>query len=402
MSARLRAAVAPLRGEGRGWVVTTVAAGWLVVLGTRFVLPAVLPQITADFDINNTTAGFAVTLVWLAYAGMQLPGGVLVDRLGERRLLATSTAVGGLGIAALALSPVVGAFLLASAAFGLGTGLFGTARGTVLSRVYREHDGAAFGVVLAAGSLGAASLPFVAGALAPVVGWRAVLGAFGPAFLLVAGGLWWAVPPGTRPAGRTVRSLRRDAGAVRAALSNRAVTVAAVGASLMLFAFQGLTAFLPTYLVVRKGLSPGTAAGLFAVLFAAGAGFQFVAGGAADRLGHGRVLAGVAALSVPPLLLLPVVEGLAPLLGLSAFLGVRLGVGPVTNAYVVGALPDEVVGAAWGTVRTVFMGVGATGAVAVGALADAGRFDAAFVGLAALSGVAAAVYLALPPRGPTG
>ena len=41
----------------------------------------------------------------------------------------------------------------------------------------------------------------------------------------------------------------------------------------MLFTYQALTAFLPTYLIQTKGLSQGTAAGLFALLFVAGAGF---------------------------------------------------------------------------------------------------------------------------------
>lgn len=399
MSARLRSAVAPLRGGGRGWVVVTVATGWLVVLGTRFVLPTLLPGIKADFEIDNTTAGLAITVVWLTYAGMQFPGGVLVDRLGERWLIGTSLAVGGAGVAALALAPLVGVFLLACAAFGTGTGLFGTARGTVLSRVYREHDGAAFGVVLGSGSLGAATLPLVAGVLEPRLGWRVVLGALAPAFLLVAAGVWRAVPGGTRPAGGGARSLRGDVGPVRSALSRGPVVVAAVGASLMLFAYQGLTAFLPTYLIVRKGLPTGTAAAVFALLFISGAGFQFLAGGAAVRLGHERVLAAVAALSVPPLLLLPVVEEPWALAALSAFIGVRLGVSPVTNSYVVRVLPDEVKGSAWGLVRMTFMSVGALGSLAVGVLADAGRFDEAFVALAALSGLASVLYLLwLPPR----
>jgi len=372
--------------------------GWLVVLGTRFVLPALLPEITAHFDLTNTTAGLAVTVVWLTYAGTQFPGGLLVDRVGERWLLAASLAVGGGGIVALAAAPNVVGFFLAAAAFGTGTGLFGTARGTVLSRVYGERDGPAFGVVLGAGSFGAALLPFLAGVLAPQVGWRVVLAAFGPVFLGVAVGLWWAVPGGPHRAASATRTLRRDLGQLQGALVRRPVVVAAVGGSLMLFAFQGLTAFLPTYLIAQKGLPPETAAGVFALVFASGAGFQLLAGTAADRVGHRWVLVATAVASVPAVLLLPVADGVGPLAVLAVGIGLRLSVGPATNAYVVGVLPEEVKGSAWGLVRTVFMSLGALGSLAVGALADAGRFDQAFVALAVLSGVAAVCYLALPPR----
>jgi sugar phosphate permease len=53
-------------------------------------------------------------------------------------------------------------------------------------------------------------------------------------------------------------------------------------------------------------------------------------------------------------------------------------------------------GSAWGLVRTVFFLVGATGSMFVGALADRGLFDESFYALAALTGVAALLFLRLP------
>ncbi|MEF8841967.1 MAG: MFS transporter [Haloarculaceae archaeon] len=45
-----------LRGDGRGWVLVFVAGGWFFVLGTRFVFPALLPEITTAFALSNTFA----------------------------------------------------------------------------------------------------------------------------------------------------------------------------------------------------------------------------------------------------------------------------------------------------------------------------------------------------------
>lgn len=389
---------APLRGSGRGWILLTVAAGWLTVLGLRFIIPALLPQIKTAFTINNTAAGLAVTLIWITYAAMQFPAGILVDRVGERALLAGSAVIGGLCVLLISVAPIFTLFLLAAAGFGLGTGLFGPARATILSKAYPENDGAAFGIVLAAGSLGAATMPFIAGLLVIRLGWRTTLVIFVPVFALVAIGLWLAIPPKETLATVTDRTLLADLPRIGAELSRPPVVLATTGAMIMLFVFQGLTAFFPTYLVAMKGLDQSLATTLYAVLFISGAVSQTTAGGAADRFGHGRVLVYVSLVSVFPLAVLPFARESLAIAVISILLGIRIAMGPVSNAYVVRVLSDDVMGATWGLVRTLFFMIGSTGSIFVGALADRGFFDEAFFVLAGLTLVAAVLYHYLPER----
>jgi len=82
MATVLRATVGRLRGDRRGWALLAVASGWLVVLGARFLVPAVLPQVKAAFGVGNAGGGLAVTVIWGTYAPMQSPAGLLADRLG--------------------------------------------------------------------------------------------------------------------------------------------------------------------------------------------------------------------------------------------------------------------------------------------------------------------------------
>lgn len=385
-----------LRG-GRGWLLAAVGLGWFATLGLRLVVPALLPAIRADLAVSNTAAGAAITLIWITYGGMQFPAGALIHRVGERPLLSASTLIAGVALLVFWVAPGFGVFLLACALFGLGTGLYGPARATVLSRTFPTDDGAAFGVVLAGGSLGAAALPLLAGVLSVRLGWRLTIGCFTPLFLLSAVWLWRSVPPRSGAAGDGV-ALAALPGALRAAIGRRPVLVAATAQTFLLFAFQGLTAFLPTYLVVERGMGEALAAGMLALVFASGAVFQYVGGWLADRWGHHRVLLAVAAVSVVPLLALPAVTGLVGIAAVSVLFGVRATVGSVSNSYVVRILPESVRGTAWGLVRSVFFVVGATGSIAVGAMADRALFDEAFLALAALTGVAAVLYYWLPPR----
>jgi predicted MFS family arabinose efflux permease len=226
-----------------------------------------------------------------------------------------------------------------------------------------------------------------------------------PGFLLFAMALRRVVP-GRRVTATHTEQASTDGGtetrdtlaAVTDAVRSRRVALAVLAATLMLFVFQGLTAFLTTYLVDAKGLSEGTAGLLFGLLFVSGAVWQSVGGGLADRFGHGPVLAVVAFSGAIPLVALPFVSSTLALAGVAVFLGVRLSMGPISNAYVVSLLPPAVRGTAWGLLRTGFFTVGAFGSTAVGAMADRALFAEAFVLLAALSALAGVVYLFLPSR----
>lgn len=180
-----------------------------------------------------------------------------------------------------------------------------------------------------------------------------------PGFVVVGVALRRVVPGGSATTGtdgtvatdRGTATVRETAAAVVDAVRSRGVGLAVPAATLMLFIFQGLTAFFTTYLVYVKGLSKGTAGLLFGFLFVSGAVWQSVGGGPADRYGHGPVLAVIAFSGVLPLVALPFVSStLAPAL-VSALLGVRLAMGGISNAYVVSLLPADIRGTASATRR---------------------------------------------------
>jgi MFS family permease len=397
MATRSESMVATLRGEGRGWTLLAIALGWVFVLGGRYLVPAVLPQVKQTFQVGDFGVGVAVTVVWAAYALMQSPAGVLTDRVGERRLLAVSLVLTGGSVLVLGLSPVFLAFLGGCAAFGFTTGLYGPPRGTALSRTFPDNDGTAIGLTLAAGSVGSAVLPFLAGALVGTVSWRLVVAGLLPPFLVAGAFAWYSVPERDRRDDPDVPPLSDLARDVYRAVRVRGVAVAVAAVTLIIFGFQGLTAFYVTYLVER-GFDQTTAAAMFSLLFVGAALGQLFAGSLADRFGERVVLVGVSTMGVPLLVAVPWVGGLVPVAVVSFLLGTRLGIASVSNAYLIAVLPEAVRGTAWGTLRTGFFLFGSAGSTVVGAMADADLFAESFYVLAALTALAAVCYAFLPTR----
>jgi len=393
---RVRGVVSDSRAGNPYRLLAAVAAGWFLVLGMRFVIPAVLPTIRAEFAVSNTSAGAAVTVLWLTYAAMQFPTGMYVDRVGERTLLVGSVLLSGAGLLAYLVARTYGLFVLATAGFGLGTGLYGPPRGTLLSRTFDAREGVAFGTVMAAGSVGSAMFPLVAVVVTTRYGWRVGLAAVAPLFALVAVALWLGISDRETATGN--RSLRADLRTVVASLSDRRLALAVGGAMVMLLVFQAVTAFLTTYLVTARGVTQGTAGAILSGLFVGGAVSQAVTGRLADRYGAPAVLVGVAVGSAVPLALLPLLDGTLPLALGAAAIGIRMSSGPLTNAYIIDLLPDAVEGTGWGLLRTGFFSVGATGSTLVGALADRGLFDLSFYVMAGLTLLAGGLFLLLSRR----
>ena len=393
---RVRGVVSDSRADNPYRLLAAVSAGWFLVLGMRFVVPAVLPTIRAEFDISNTRAGLAVTVLWLTYAAMQFPTGVYIDRVGERRLLVGSALLSGLGLLGYLVAPTYALFVLATAGFGLGTGLYGPPRGTLLSRTFDAREGVAFGTVMAAGSVGSAVLPLVAAVVTTRYGWRVGLAAVAPLFALVAGALWLSISD--RETATDERSLRADLRTVLDGLGDRRLAVAVLGAMVMLLVFQAVTAFLTTYLVTTRSLTQETAGALLSALFVGGAVSQAVTGRLADQYGTPNVLVGVCVVSAVPLALLPALSGRVVLGLAAAAIGFRMSSGPLTNAYIVDLLPDAVEGTGWGLLRTGFFSIGATGSTLVGLFADRGLFDLSFYVMAGLTLLAGGLFLLLPRR----
>jgi ACS family hexuronate transporter-like MFS transporter len=198
--------------------------------------------------------------------------------------------------------------------------------------------------------------------------------------------------PAARPRWTDVRAVGR-------ALSTRALGLGTLCMVLMMFVYQSFTGFYPTYLVVEKGLSESGAATILGLFFASAVVVQPITGAARDRVGTRVTMTAILAGAVCALVALPLVRGRAGILAVTLLASTQLAFWSIGNTYIVEMVPDEAKGTWFGLVRTGFIGLGASGPVVVGALGDAGRFDAAVFLLAGIAAVVLALGQVLPPVG---
>ena len=363
----------------------------------RLAISPLVPRITAEFGVTNATVGLALSGMWLAYALMQFPSGVLGDRYGER--LVILTAVGATAVASLliALSPSIGVFVLFTVVLGAGAGLHYSVATTFLAKQF-DDIGRAIGVHVAGGPIAGLAAPPLAVFVGSRYGWRAgtLLGAAVavPVFALFA----WRVRPteGVRPDQAMRERFALDP--LVELLSRPSILYTTGLATLGAFSWQATASFLPTFLEVGAGLSTALAALLFSLYFLVHGAAQPVTGSISDRVGRDATAAGTMGAGIAGYGLLVATArfdlGLGPTVAAVGLVGVAMSWGAPVQSRFMDLLSDEERGAGFGLVRTAYMVVGASGSVVVGTISDAAGWEPAFGLLAGVMAVGLTALLA--------
>lgn len=174
------------------WTIWSLGA--LVYLAAFFqrVAPAVMTeQLMTEFALDGAALGNLSAFYFYAYVAMQIPTGLLADRWGPRKLLATGTAVASIGGALFALAPT---FALAA----LGRTLVGAsvAVGFVAMLKLSSHWIApnrfalVSGLLLMMGLIGAVFAGVPLRLAVDAFGWRGVMAAFAALTALLAIAIW--------------------------------------------------------------------------------------------------------------------------------------------------------------------------------------------------------------------
>lgn len=378
----------------RHWVV--LFAGWLVSVGyTAFLIaPAsVLPLLAEEFGIQQGTAGLSISAVYLSWALLQLPGGLLLDRYDNRKLVPVGVGCYLLAAVGCLLAGTYPTFLLARVVGGVAALFLWTGGANIVSSTFPPETRAlGTSLFVASAPVGFAVGQFAGPHVASALGWRAIFPVY--ALVTVVGFplFWYASTPAREEASLTVRGFL-------AALRNPAVLALSAASFCAYSLFLFFNSWMPAYATEELGIGlavAGTAAALFPL---ASALARPSGGWLSDRLGGRRrlVVAGSFLCSLP--LFLVVVLARTPLVFAAALLGAgfvsQLSVG-VLYVYV-----DELadVGTA-GTSLAVLTTLSVTGSLVSPALSgwivETFSWQAAFVYAGALSAAGLALTLVAP------
>jgi MFS family permease len=389
---------------------------FVVALGFGIVAPAI-PLFVRSYGVGTTAVGFAVSAFAFFRFVSAFGGGSLVERIGERAVLAAGLVVVAVTTGLAGLAGTFPLFVGLRAAGGIGSAMFTVAALSLLLRTApAEQRGRAAATYQGGFILGGIAGPAAGGFLAeisPRVPFLVYAG-----FLLVAGTVALVllrpgtVPPsasaapaapgttqggGAEPSAAAVPPTGADGTGLRAALRSRAYLAALaanLGVGWVLFGVRN--SLVPLYVTEELGKTVAWAgAGLLAGSVAQAVGL-LRAGRLTDSWGRrpSLVLGTAVATGSIAVLVLPPATG-AFLLAMGAF-----GLGASLLASAPAAVVGDVSPARGGRVVAVFQMVADLGAVAgplvAGWLTDAFSFQVAFAVSAAVLALGLAAALSMP------
>jgi len=365
--------------RSRAWLVWALGAASFGYAFFQRVTPSVMvSDLMREFQVGAAILGNLSAVYFYAYAGLQIPVGLMLDRWGPRRMLTIAAAVAAVGSLLFALAHTITAAYLGRLLIGMGSavGFVGTlklAAHWFPPNRYAFLGGMTMLVAMIGGVGGQAPLAFAVAA----VGWRGTVlaaAAFGAVLAL----LTWVIvrdrPPGDPvPEARTVsaRSLAADLGAVLRSRQNWAVAVYGGCMSGPMLAYAGLWGV--PHLMEAYALERPVAAGSASLMLIGWAVGAPAGGWISDHLGRRKLpMAMTAGLGLIGWLALLYAPGLP----IAAAWGLLFATGAVSGGMVVcmavarELVPVRLSGATTGFVNTANVGAGAVLQPFIGFLLD--------------------------------
>lgn len=190
----------------RRWGIWAVVAAIFVISHFHRVAPAVVArELMGRFGASAVAVSALAAIYFYVYAAMQIPSGLLADRLGPRRLATAGAALMALGSAAFGAAPTLSLLYLTRFVVGLGASvIFVSGMRLAASWFPPREYGMMAGLMITAGGLGSLLGTTPLAVMVEAVGWPGAFELVGAVTALLAGLAWGVVrdhPPETGGAG---------------------------------------------------------------------------------------------------------------------------------------------------------------------------------------------------------
>ncbi len=171
----------------KGFIVILLFMGWFISSLDRMFINVAIHPIAEDLHLDAASMGIVLSIFYLGYTLMQLPGGMLADRFGSKRAIIIAIASFSIfaGLSGFAVSLLF--LLIIRLIFGIGEGAFPGAATKVMSEHFpKEQRSRVQSILLVAIGLGTFFASIAGAYFITEIGWRNVYFLFGAIGLGVA------------------------------------------------------------------------------------------------------------------------------------------------------------------------------------------------------------------------
>lgn len=344
-------------------VVAVFFLGWIFMYADRTILNPVMKNIQVDFNLTKADLGLVNSVFFLSYAAMQIPAGVLGDKIGRKIVLVPGFLLFGIFTGVSGMVKSLGGFLFARFMTGIGEGTYYGPQYALSSEAipqkYRSfgtaviNSGMAFGISI--GLIASSYLTLELG-----YSWQLPFYVLAVPTTLTGLLIWFTVKETKRvPALKTEAAAKSEQKvSVLALFKNRNLAMTFVMVFCSLYGFFMILTWLPYYLQTERGIQGSQVGFISSLVPWASIPGALIVSHISDRLGKRKplmyVLIPVAALAICAAVYIKDFNLLLAALILYGLFG-KLALDPVLVAFVADNAPKESYSTAYGVYNFVGM-----------------------------------------------
>lgn len=273
-------------------IVIVFFLGWVAIYATRSVLNPVMDNIQSEFGLSTSTLGLISSIFFLGYAGLNIPSGILGDKIGKKRVVIPGVILFGVFAAITGAMPTFFMFISMWLMVGIFQGFYyGPSYGLSSESIPKKHitlgsaiinSGMAFGI-----SIGYFISSYTVGELG--MSWRAPF--FIVAIPVVLIGIIMIFVIKEKPKSKEQQKAESDSGEkvkLSALFKNRNLILAYIVIFTAIYAFFVVVTWMPYYLQHARGITGGSVAVIASLVPWAAIPGSILFSWIADRMGKRR------------------------------------------------------------------------------------------------------------------
>ena len=169
--------------KARKLIIFMLFLGWALGNLDRYLINYAIVFIGDDLSLTGTQTGIVLSSFFLGYAIMQIPGGLLADKFGAKKVLLGAVIFWSIFTGLTAIAWSLAALVVIRFLFGIGEGGFQPSAAKIISTSFPTNErGKAMSILLSSGAIMGMLVPIISAILLVTIGWRmffAIAGALG-------------------------------------------------------------------------------------------------------------------------------------------------------------------------------------------------------------------------------
>ncbi|MED3573645.1 MFS transporter [Cytobacillus praedii] len=180
------------------WVKITIVffLGWVALYATRAILNPVMDNIQAEFSLSAAQLGLISSIFFIGYAGLNVPSGILGDKIGKKKVLVPGVILFGIMAAVTGMMPSFTLFMIAWLLVGIFQGFYyGPQYGLSSEAIPKKHITLGSAIINSGMAFGLSAGYFISSYTVGTLGmsWRAPFYVIAIPVVLIGLAMWWVI-----------------------------------------------------------------------------------------------------------------------------------------------------------------------------------------------------------------